>query len=137
MNAIPQGNERILIVDDDDTVRETLSLLLQELGYSVAQAIHGKHALDILSNTTNTYSLVLLDLRMPVMDGGTLFPLLRKQFPSLPVILCSGFEHDHVVQRLMENGAYSFIRKPVSFPVLAREVRSAKDTCVSPSVRTR
>jgi len=85
-----QPTKTVLVVDDNEGVRETLALLLEMTGYRVETAIHGREALDYL-HTNPAPSLILLDLRMPVMSGVE-FRSEQRRSPDLakiPVIVCS------------------------------------------------
>lgn len=80
----------ILLVDDDDTVRETSADMLQELGYSVMQASSGSEALALLDTHRNV-DIMVTDIRMPGMSGLELSDLASNRFGQLKIILMSGY----------------------------------------------
>jgi CheY-like chemotaxis protein len=82
---------RILVVDDDDDVREVVAMLLEAYGFCVVTAVDGEDALQRISDTDRP-SLVLLDLRMPVLDGRQLVDVLRAREPAseVPIVVMSG-----------------------------------------------
>ncbi len=80
----------VLIVDDEPTLRVTLSRALTRAGYRVAVAAHGAEALEVIARDPGL-QLVLTDLVMPVMDGRKLALTLREQSPSLPVLCMTGY----------------------------------------------
>lgn len=94
----------ILLVDDDDEVRETSADMLGELGYSVVQASNGADALAILDETPELQVMVT-DIRMPGMSGLELSDLARTRRKNLKVILVSGYFTPQIIQR-------RFLQKP-------------------------
>jgi CheY-like chemotaxis protein len=86
MSDIPRN--RILLVDDEPSIREALTMLLNEGGYDVATAVHGFDALLRLKATTP--DVIISDLNMPQMSGFEFLAVLRRRFPAIPVIAMSG-----------------------------------------------
>jgi CheY-like chemotaxis protein len=112
--------KRILVVDDDPDIRETLAELLQEEGYAVASAAHGAEALSAL-RTDPRPGLILLDLMMPIMDGWQ-FRAEQKKDPelaSIPVVIISATGRDEFVSSL---GAAQFLKKPINLEQLLAAV---------------
>jgi CheY-like chemotaxis protein len=112
------GDESVLVVDDDACVREGLCELLNLKGYSVLEAENGQQALEVLKTTLHFPCLVVLDLRMPVLDGRG-FLTIRARDPILreiPVVVVSGSPQDG--SRL--EGIEAYLRKPVDFSDLVR-----------------
>ena len=93
----PQGAQRsdrnatILLVDDEEIVRDTARAILQHFGYRVLLAEGGLEALQILQRHPDEIALVLLDLNMPEMDGREVLRRFRSAAPSVPVLICSGY----------------------------------------------
>ncbi|WP_437511764.1 response regulator [Sorangium sp. So ce1099] len=112
--------KRILVVDDDPDIRETLAELLQEEGYAVSSAAHGGEALCAL-RTDPRPGLILLDLMMPIMDGWQ-FRAEQKKDPelaSIPVVIISATGRDEFVSSL---GAAQFLKKPINLEQLLAAV---------------
>ena len=112
--------KRILVVDDDPDIRETLAELLQEEGYAVSSAAHGGEALSAL-RTDPRPDLILLDLMMPIMDGWQ-FRAEQKKDPelaSIPVVIISATGRDEFVSSL---GAAQFLKKPINLEQLLAAV---------------
>jgi len=108
---------RILIVDDDALLAELLELGLQRAGYRSKVAHDGKSAQELLNN--ETFDGVLLDLSLPVMDGGRLLRWLRHDTDSkLPVLVHSATINPDNTRELMASGATQVLGKPVGFAVL-------------------
>jgi CheY-like chemotaxis protein len=106
------SNCRILIVDDDESVRETLADLLEIVGYSPLQAADALEALMILRQETNVDALVT-DLTMPGADGITLIRHAREIRPELPAILLTGYAEEVASVATIAGGNFHVLRKPV------------------------
>lgn len=116
-------SKTILIVEDDLLISEGYSFFLRDEGYNVLQAENGKIALDILSNNSNLPDLILLDLRMPVMDGIAFRTeqLRNPSFSQIPVIVSSGnVELEKIAKDL---GVTLFLPKPASLDNLQKLVK--------------
>ncbi len=101
----------ILIVDDEEIVRETLGEYLKELGCKVDWALDGVTALEAAQQ--QAYSLVLVDIRMPGMDGLSLLSRLRELRPDLPVAMMTGHGDPSVTEDAESLGAVDLLLKPV------------------------
>jgi CheY-like chemotaxis protein len=109
----------VLIIEDDDDIREALSLLLQDEGYAVHAAQNGAEGLEIMSSETAPPRVILLDLMMPVMNGWE-FLATRRQDPQLarvPVVVVSATGNPTQL-----GGATAFLRKPVDMQRLLEVV---------------
>jgi CheY-like chemotaxis protein len=114
------NKKTIFVVDDDQDIRDTLTELLQEEGYSVVRASHGGEALRMLREGPRP-SLILLDLMMPVMDGWQFRAEQRKDpaLASIPVVVISATGKDEKVSTL---GAVQFLKKPIRLEQLLEAV---------------
>jgi CheY-like chemotaxis protein len=110
---------RILLVDDDDTVRATILRALLRTGHRVETAHSGEEALAIAAS--RDFDLLVTDIGMPGLDGPTLARRLRERAPGLRVLFTSGYASDDRVGRL-EAGRTEFLPKPFSPSELARKV---------------
>lgn len=115
--------ERILVIDDEDAVRNVIGLSLSHLGYHVDTAPSGLEGIDKFKSEDDGYHLVILDLLMPGLSGEETFTRLRSIDHALPVLIVSGFSSEHVVKRVLAEGAKDFIQKPFSIEVLSEKVR--------------
>jgi CheY-like chemotaxis protein len=118
-------DHRVLVIEDDPTIREVLVEVLGEHGYEAMGASNGREALDALASTSDRPCVILLDLMMPVMDGRS-FREEQLQCPDLsaiPVIVISA-HLDHTAATDLHAAAY--LRKPVR---LADVIRSVKNYC--------
>ncbi len=108
----------ILVVDDDDDIRETLQEALQMFGYSVRGAANGQEALNLLGQMEEPPCLILLDLMMPVMSGQQFRAkqLENAEFSKVPVIIVSA--DGNATQKAAALGVAYGIPKPIDFDVL-------------------
>ena len=104
---------RILLVDDEPTLRMTLVANLELEGFEVVEAENGEQALRILGE--QDFDLVLTDIRMPGMNGVEMFQRMRSSRPDVPVILMTGFALETLIDEAIRSGAFTVLSKP--FPV--------------------
>lgn len=123
------GGETILVVDDDETTRDLLRLVLERLGYHVFTANDGTEAIDLVVERETAVDLVLTDVVMPKLGAEKLCPMLLQLLPGLRIILMSGAgaDSDGAVAQAMAAGARDFLRKPVGMGELAASVRRVLD----------
>lgn len=122
---------RVLLVDDDPLVRETMVLVLRGAGYGVLLADDGSHALELLRR--ETVDLVISDILMPGVDGIELLLAIRRHHPDLRVLCISGgnrINHIQYLEMAAKLGAYMVLAKPFT----PSQLRGAVDAAVSPTV---
>ena len=100
----------VLVVDDNDSVREVLTILLSRRGYRCESATNGIEAMQKVRQSN--FDAVITDLQMPEMDGIVLTRELRQHFSDLPVMIMTGQPDDSVVESAMSAGAKEFVSKP-------------------------
>ena len=123
----PMGPERILVVDDEETIREIVSSMLNTAHFQTSQASSGIEALALL-NSGEEFDLVLSDLMMAEMDGNALLERTKERFPSLPVVMVTAVHDISVALQALRNGAYDYILKPFEREQLLATVRRALET---------
>lgn len=116
------GSGRILLIEDEELVREINQALLERLGYEVVTAADGARALELVENSPEKFDLALLDIKLPDIDGAALFPRLRRHQPEMKVIVCSGYALDGPTQTILDAGAEDFIQKPFSMADIAAKI---------------
>ena len=104
----------ILVIDDEENVLSTIQSLLERLGYLVLGAESGQAAVDIAKTYHGGIHLALLDVKLPDMEGGALYPILQQVRPDLKVIVCSGYALGPRVREILDAGAHGFLQKPFS-----------------------
>jgi two-component system response regulator PilR (NtrC family) len=113
---------RVLLVDDDETIRDTLYELLSEF-YVCQTAETAEKAFARLE--ADEYDVVLTDISMPGLSGLELLGHVRQKFPDTPVIIISGIGDQEHAQGLIRLGAFDFLLKPFSLDVVEKSVRRA------------
>ena len=105
-------HEKILLVDDEPDILQTLETLLVSEGFHVRKASEGQHALELFQS--EPLDLVITDIRMPGMDGLELIKSLKHLDQEIEIIVLTGFATiDNAIEALHDNGAYDFLRKPL------------------------
>ena len=117
-----RGNETVLLVEDEEGVRELISSVLSMRGYNVIQATDGKDALRV-AGATEGIDLLVTDVVMPEMGGGELAKRMRERFPDLRVLYISGYTSGTIVHHGVSNPGTAFLQKPFSPQVLIAKVR--------------
>lgn len=123
-----QTERPILVVEDDEDIRETLQMYLQSSGYSVSTAENGQEALEVL-DAMDPPCLILLDMMMPVMDGWKFLAALAEQerLAAVPVVVVTAYADKKPTDRVQE-----ILRKPVDVRALMETVR---EHCGAPAGR--
>ncbi|WP_404403242.1 cell cycle histidine kinase CckA [Pelagibacterium halotolerans] len=116
------GNERILIVEDEESVRMFSARALSTTGYEVFEAESGEEALEVLEETGEV-DLIISDVVMPEMDGPTLLTEVRKIYPDIKVIFVSGYAEESVRQGLEDDRSVEFLPKPYSLDQINSKVK--------------
>ncbi len=115
INQKLMNNKRVLIVDDEDMLRELLTEQLTEAGYAVCEACNGVEAIEMLKRLQAEQvrvDAVVLDMNMPKMDGARAFAEIRALFPRMPILIATGYAEDEMVQKVVESGANGVLVKP-------------------------
>lgn len=121
---MPTGKGTVLLVEDDDSVREVIRLILQSLGYSVLEARGGAEALELSASFRGPLDLLLTDVVMPGMNGREVAEAVDKQRPGVKVLYVSGYTDDAVVRHGVLRAEAAFLRKPLTSVALGEKVRS-------------
>ena len=121
------GTESILIVDDEQVIRDTSQMMLEQLGYKVTATGNPLQALAMIKNNGTHFDLVISDQTMPEITGLELLQRVKKIQPELPFILCTGFSEQLNEETALAMGAKKYLMKPVNFKQLAGMVRQILD----------
>ncbi|MFC1524750.1 response regulator [Planctomycetota bacterium] len=120
------GTETVLLVDDEEDVRDVGQRMLEENGYRVILAKEGKEACEIYQQKNDEINLVILDLIMPMLSGEDTYAKLKDINPTVKVLLISGYDNS-MAQNMLEAGAHEFVQKPFNVDKLAKSVRRILD----------
>jgi CheY-like chemotaxis protein len=109
-----RGRGTVLVVDDEESVREVAERMLQDFGFDTLTAVDGQAAMETMDSVGDQVTAVLLDLSMPRMGGQEAFRRLREARPDLPVIMMSGYTEHMVTPQLSGAGPglTAFLQKP-------------------------
>jgi len=118
-----QMDGAVLLVDDEDTVRDVAARLLEREGIRVLIAKDGEQAVQIYKQYSREIAVVLMDLSMPNMDGEQAFHAIRAIQPDAVIVLSSGFINTDAVERLKHKGLAGFVKKPYSRNTLLQEMK--------------
>jgi CheY-like chemotaxis protein len=110
--ASGQPPVRLLVIDDDETFRNTIKELLEPLGFTVSALGNPVKALEMFTRDKNSFDLVLLDYYMPQLDGAKTYEWIRKLAPNAKVIICSGADELRLRQLRLQYQLDTYIRKP-------------------------
>jgi putative nucleotidyltransferase with HDIG domain len=116
--------ERILVVDDEETIREIVSSMLSSARYQTSQAANGIEALALL-HSGEEFDLVISDILMPEMDGFDLLERTKEHFPSMQVVMVTAVSDISAALQAIRNGAYDYLMKPFEREQLLAVVRRA------------
>ena len=117
-----KGKGKVLLVDDEETVRSIAGEMLNELGFTTILATDGREAVELFKATPDV-AFVILDLTMPHMDGEQCFRELRQLNPGIKIIISSGYNQQEVTQKFVGKGLAGFIQKPYRMFALVESIR--------------
>jgi len=122
---IPGGQERVLLVDDEQAIVEIGQRLLEYLGYQVVVRTSSLEALELFRGRPDRFDLVITDMTMPNMTGDRFAREIWKIRPGIPVILCTGFSERITEEKAKAMGIREFVMKPLVIKDLAQALRRA------------
>jgi DNA-binding NtrC family response regulator len=114
-------NPRILVVDDDESIRQVLAAVLEENGYTVDTAENGKEAIE--KTNTRFYNLTLCDIRLPDYEGTTLITKMRETVPKMRKIIITGFPSLQNTVDALNKGADAYIMKPFDMDKVLQTIK--------------
>jgi DNA-binding NtrC family response regulator len=117
--------QRILVVDDEQIIRESLSFILKKEGYNVEEAANGKDAL--MKHEANPFDIIITDIEMPEMKGVDLLKQIRQRTPQTLVVIITAFGSVETAVLALREGAADYILKPVNFDDLLYRVKKLCD----------
>ena len=127
-DSFPGGSETVLLVEDDELVRDLANRLLKQLGYRVLEATNGEEALTVAKeHDGETIHLLLADIVMPQMGGKALADRLKIPRPNVKVLYTSGYADNAIVHHGVLDPGTHFLQKPFSLKMLSHKVREVLD----------
>ncbi|MFP4477131.1 MAG: PAS domain S-box protein [Desulfatibacillaceae bacterium] len=127
LKDMPGGSERVLLVDDEPTLVESFTQVLEHFGYDVYSARDSDQALEMFSRNPDAFDLVITDQTMPGITGDELAVEMMAIRPELPVILCSGYSASISEKEALESGIRAYVMKPFVFTDFVELMRRVLD----------
>jgi two-component system, cell cycle sensor histidine kinase and response regulator CckA len=124
---LPQGTETVLLVEDEESVRNLVRTILQEFGYTVLEASHGAEALRVAIRHEGPIHVMVTDIVMPLMSGRQLTDKLVTLRPEMKVIYMSGYTDHSIVHSEILRPGTMFLQKPFTLIALTRKLREVLD----------
>lgn len=123
------GNGRVLVVDDEPSVRTIVRLLLEKAGYDVLEAADGEAAIEALNAGENRLVLdvVICDIRMPKINGIQAIEYFQREYPHVPLIVLTAYPETKMAVSFMRNGVTDYLVKPVDAQKLRGAVERAME----------
>jgi two-component system chemotaxis response regulator CheY len=109
------GKGRVLVVDDEENIRKLVRMCLTKAGYDVEEAENGEEGEKIIRAKDNPLmvDVILCDIRMPKVNGIEAIAFFQKQFPSVPVVVITGFPDTEMAVNLLKQGVVDYVPKPI------------------------
>ena len=123
MEQISSKNRLVLVIDDEEAVREAVSDILQYEGVKVITAVDGKNGLNTFNSYKDDVDLILLDLSMPGMSGAETYLEIKKIDPDVKIIISSGYDDFDTDSSFFSQGETDFLQKPYKMNHLVNKVR--------------
>ncbi len=124
---IKKGNEKILLVDDEEDIVTMEKQMLEHFGYQVAEHTDSMEALEIFRKTPDNFDLIITDMSMPGMSGDKFAAELVKIKPGIPILLCTGYSESISEEDAKALGIKGFLMKPIVMKKLADKIREVLD----------
>ncbi len=125
--TIVPGHEAVLLVDDEEIILKTAGSMLTKLGYQVILAESGREAVNRVREMGDAIDLIVMDMIMPDMDGVETFHQVRRLYPSIRVLLTSGYSYEGAASELMAEGCEGYLQKPYDINELSLHIREILD----------
>lgn len=122
--SVKKDTKHIMIVEDEENVRDSAVKILTRLGYKVTTCTNGREAIDKFREIWNEIDLVILDMIMPEIDGYSTFKELTRIDNELKVLMSSGYILNNEAMSIINSGRHGFIRKPYRVSTLAKEIEN-------------
>ncbi len=121
------GKGRILIVDDEESIRKALRLTLSKAGYDVVGAEDGEKGIEAIGADDNPLmvDVIICDIRMPKINGLEAIAFFRQQYPSVPVLVLTGYPDIQLATNLLRQGVVDYMEKPAEKDALIAVVERA------------
>jgi two-component system, chemotaxis family, chemotaxis protein CheY len=123
------GKGRVMVIDDEENIRKLVRMTLAKAGYDVVEAENGEDAVRVIRDSDNQLmvDVITCDIRMPKVNGIEAIAYFRQQFPSIPIIVITGFPETDMAVSLLKQGVVDYVPKPVDGEKLLSVVAKAME----------
>jgi len=125
---LPEGTEKILLIEDEDNIRDFVSSILEDQGYTVISGHNGEAGLEIAESINYDFDLLIADVRMPKISGPEMAKQLLIHNPKLKILFVSGHDNDELADAELSEFTYHFLQKPFTIASLTQKVRKLIDS---------
>ena len=124
-----KGKGRVMVVDDEENIRKLVRMTLTKAGYDVVEAGDGEQAVKVLRADDNPLmvDVITCDISMPKVNGVEAIAFFRQQFPSIPVVVLTGFPETEMAVSLLKQGVVDYVPKPVEGEKLLAVIAKAME----------
>jgi DNA-binding NtrC family response regulator len=116
---------KVLIIDDEEDIRKTIRLQLKGTDFEVIEAENGEKGIEFLSTDPLAVDVIICDIRMPKIDGVEAVAYFRREYPSTPVIVLTGYPDTNLAVQFLKDGVVEYLVKPVEKEKLIEAVTKA------------
>ena len=118
---------KVMVVDDEEVIRKTIRRQLDGTNFEIIEAEDGEQGIELLNTLDNplTVDVIICDVRMPKINGVEAIAYFRKEYPSTPVIVLTGYPDVNLAAELLKQGVSEYLTKPVEKEQLIKAVTSA------------
>jgi two-component system chemotaxis response regulator CheY len=123
----PTRKARVLVIDDEENVRRLIRVSLAKAGYDIIEAADGREAIECLSTAdkSSLVDLIICDIRMPEVNGVEAISYFRREFPSIPITVLTGFPDSQMAESFLKQGVVDYVIKPIDGTKLLAVVEKA------------
>ncbi len=125
--VLKTGNEKILLIDDEESIIKMEKMMLERIGYTVTSFMDSNEALKAFSSAPENFDVVISDMSMPIMSGDILAKEIKKIRGDIPIILCTGFKDGISMQKTKTTEFTGILQKPVTMEKIAQKIREVLD----------
>ncbi len=119
-----QKETRVIVVDDDVAFADSLSDILQEKGFKTVAVNNGKEAIKAAKEIF--FDVILMDIKMPVMDGVETYKKIKKISPQTVVMMMTAFSIEHIIKDALKEGAYRVLYKPLDIDRVVKMIKAVR-----------
>jgi DNA-binding NtrC family response regulator len=128
LEAIKGGSETVLLVEDEEILRELVKGPIEEKGYNVITARDGVEAINIFSQHKDRIALVLCDMGLPKLGGWDAFKIMKNLHPEVKVVFAIGYLDPELKAEILKSGAIDFVQKPYDPDEIIKHIRDVIDS---------